>query len=128
MRHLYTLLFFCLLPVLVLRLKMRAKANPDYGQRISERFGYIARRESNKPCLWVHAVSVGEVIAASPMIKALQQAHPEWDVCVTSTTPTGSDRVKASFGDSVYHYYLPYDVPFCVRRFLNKINPSLERR
>ncbi|MCK5880747.1 MAG: 3-deoxy-D-manno-octulosonic acid transferase, partial [Sinobacterium sp.] len=99
--------------------------NPLYAERIPERFGYINTRDSVKPCVWMHAVSVGEVIAASPIIKALQQAHPEWDFCMTTTTPTGSDRVKALFGDTVLHYYIPYDVPFLIRRFLDRLRPAM---
>lgn len=125
MRLFYSALFYCLLPALVLRLKLRARSNPDYGKRILERFGYIPARDAKKPCVWVHAVSVGEVIAASPMVKELQQRHPEWDFCMTTMTPTGSDRVSALFGDSLLHYYLPYDAPALVRRFLNNLQPSM---
>ncbi len=125
MRALYSALFYCLLPALLIRLKVRAKTNPDYGQRIGERFGYIKKRNNTKPCVWVHAVSVGEVIAASPIVKALQAHHPEWDFCLTTMTPTGSDRVKALFGDSLLHYYLPYDAPMLVNRFLDSLQPSM---
>lgn len=125
LRKLYSLLYFCLLPALVLRLKLRARSNPNYGKRLAERFGYINERAGQRPCVWVHAVSVGEVIAASPMVKLLQQAHPEWEFCMTTTTPTGSDRVKAIFGDSILHYYLPYDIPFLVKRFLDRLQPSM---
>jgi len=125
LRTLYTLLFVCLLPLIVLRLKLKARANPDYGKRMAERFALIPQRESNKPCLWVHAVSVGESIAATPIIRALQAKHPEWDVCITTTTPTGSDRIQAAFGDTVLHYYMPYDIPSLVNQFLRRIKPDL---
>ncbi len=125
LRTLYTILFLFLLPVLVLRLKVRARANPEYGKRIAERFARVPERPGNKPCVWVHAVSVGEVIAATPIVKQLQEQHSDWDFVVTTTTPTGSERVHAAFGDSVLHYYLPYDIPSFIQRFITQLKPSI---
>ncbi len=71
--------------------------------------------------LWIHAVSVGEVQAALPLIKALQQQYPHMTLVVTTTTPTGSARVRAALGDTVFHVYAPYDLPGAVRRFLRRI-------
>src|SRR5690606_36190687 len=74
--------------------------------------------------IWVHAVSVGESIAAAPMIRAMQQRYPERPVVVTTTTPTGSAQVRKLFGDSVFHVYAPYDLPNCVHSFLRRIRPA----
>ena len=75
--------------------------------------------------IWVHAVSVGETIAAAPMIRRLQERYPSVRIVVTTMTPTGSERVRALFGDSVDHVYAPYDVPDCIARFLNRTRPQL---
>ncbi|NRB39001.1 MAG: lipid IV(A) 3-deoxy-D-manno-octulosonic acid transferase [Pseudomonadales bacterium] len=124
-RTFYTILFLHLLPLFILRLYWRSIKAPAYRGRLHERFANIPKRKSDKPLIWIHAVSVGETIAAVPMIKALQQQYPEHEICITSTTPTGSDRVKAAFSDSVLHYYLPYDLPSLFARFITRLNPAL---
>lgn len=73
----------------------------------------------------MHAVSVGEVIAATPLIKQLQQQYPEKSITVTCTTPTGSATIANRFGNSVQHCYLPLDYPGAVRRFLTVLQPEL---
>lgn len=125
MRRLYTLFFYLCLPLVIVRLLWRARSAPAYAKRWSERFGFFAPRSSERPAIWVHAVSVGETLAALPLIKALQNRFPEHDLIVTTTTPTGSDRVRASLGDSVFHVYAPYDLPDCLGRFLRRTQPSL---
>ena len=123
MRWLYTLLFVLLLPFVLLRLWWRGRANPGYRQRWRERFAVLPAMQTG--CIWVHAVSVGETLAAVPLVKALQQRYPQLPITITTTTPTGSERVKAAFGDSVQHVYGPYDVPWLVQRFLRAVKPQL---
>ena len=125
MRILYTLLYIHLLPLIVLRLYWRSLKNPGYRQRIGERFALIPERCGDTRLVWVHAVSVGEVIAATPMVRKLMQRYPDVKVCISTTTPTGSDRVKAAFGDEVLHYYLPYDLPSLLTRFIKALRPSI---
>lgn len=115
----YSCLYGLLLPIIVLRLLWRGHAT-----RIAERFG-INPFHPTQPVIWVHAVSVGETIAAAPMIKALQQRYPDHQICLTNTTATGSARAHALFGDSVLHSYNPYDLGVFVARFLNALNPVL---
>lgn len=123
-RLLYTLLLHLALPLIALRLALRARKAPAYVRRINERFslGLPAMKPGG---IWVHAVSVGESIAAAPMIRALQARYPELPVTVTCMTPTGSERIQALFGDSVQHCYLPYDLPWAAARFLNRAQPRL---
>ena len=128
-RWLYTVLFYLSLPIIVVRLWWRGRRAPAYRQRIGERFGCFKEKISPNG-IWVHAVSVGEVIAAAPLIRALLQRHPGTQVIVTTMTPTGSERVRAlfgeeEFGDAIFHVYAPYDVPHCVARFLRRIQPRL---
>jgi len=123
-RLLYTLLLHLALPLIALRLALRARKAPAYAHRVKERFslGLPAMKPGG---IWVHAVSVGESIAAAPMIRALQARYPELPITVTCMTPTGSERIQAMFGASVQHCYLPYDLPWAAARFLDRVQPRL---
>lgn len=125
-RTLYTLLFHLALPLLALRLYLRARKAPAYGRRIGERFA-IKLATMRKGGIWVHAVSVGESIAAAPMVRALLKAYPELPITLTCMTPTGSERIGALFADEprVQHCYLPYDLPWAAGRFLDHVQPRL---
>jgi len=123
-RFSYTLLYTLLLPVVFARLLWRSRKAPLYRKRWAERMGFFkAPVQSNG--LWVHSVSVGETIAAAPLIKQIQQAYPDLPITITTMTPTGSERVKALFGDSVFHVYVPYDTPGAVKRFLRRVKPCM---
>lgn len=123
-RLLYTALLLLLTPLALLRLWLRGKGNPDYRKRWGERLGFVSVLPGRKR-LWVHAVSVGETVAAAPLVRAWQAAHPDWAVLLTTTTPTGSAQVRRMFGDSVEHCYLPFDLPWMVGLFLRRSRPSL---
>ncbi|WP_295449946.1 lipid IV(A) 3-deoxy-D-manno-octulosonic acid transferase [uncultured Thiodictyon sp.] len=120
----YTLLLRLLLPIMLLRLLWRSLKAPAYRQRIAERL--VRDTPPAAPAqVWVHAVSVGEVQAAQPLIKHLLTRDPPLAVLVTTTTPTGAARVQELFGDSVTHRYTPYDLPEVVGRFLDRVRPRL---
>ncbi len=125
-RTLYTLLFHLGLPLVALRLFLRSRKAPAYAQRIGERFA-MNLPAMRKGGIWVHAVSVGESIAAAPMIRALLQAYPQLPITITCMTPTGSERVRAMFADEprIQHCYLPYDLPWTAGRFLDHVQPKL---
>lgn len=123
-RLLYTLLLHLALPLIALRLALRARKAPAYARRINERFS-LGLPTMQPGGIWVHAVSVGESIAAAPMIRALQARYPELPITVTCMTPTGSERIQAMFGNSVQHCYLPYDLPWASARFLDRVQPRL---
>lgn len=124
MRALYGIVLYALAPFVPLRLLWRSRRNPAYRRRIGERFARFAPLPA-RPRLWVHAVSVGEVIAAAPLVRRLRQAYPEHAVLLTCTTPTGSAQIARLFGDTVEHVYLPYDLPHVVARFLDRTRPHL---
>lgn len=124
MRYLYTLLMYLATPLIVLRLLTRGMRYGNYHQRWPERFG-VFKAPDLRGSIWVHAVSVGEVNAAEPLIKALREDYPNAPLVVTTVTPTGSARVQQLFGASVFHVYLPYDLPFSVHRFLKQVRPRL---
>lgn len=124
-RFLYSVLFYCLLPAICLRLLWRAVRSPNYAKRWGERFGFVGHPDSGKEIIWLHAVSVGETLAAVTLIKALQEKYPGYRLMVTCMTPTGSERITAAFGGSVEHSYAPYDMPDAVARFLGRVRPKL---
>lgn len=125
-RYLYTLLCYVLLPFILLRLLWRGRKARGYLTRWGERFGRLPQViPPGGKVIWIHAVSVGETLAALPLIHALQQRQGDAKILVTTTTPTGSERVIAALGDSVYHSYLPYDLPGALRRFLTAVQPAV---
>lgn len=123
MRVLYSALLYLLTPLILLRLLWRSRELPAYRQRIGERFGFVAA-PLQPIAVWVHAVSVGETLAALPLIRALIAQHGVGRVWVSTTTPTGSERVQALLGDEVLHSYAPYDLPHVVARFLGRVRPE----
>ena len=124
MRYLYTVAMYLVTPLMLLRLLFRGVRTQPYRRRWPERFGFFAP-PGLLGSLWIHAVSVGEVNAAAPLIRALRADYPNAPLVVTTVTPTGSARVHQLFGRSVFHVYLPYDLPFAVDRFLRRVHPRL---
>ncbi|STX41259.1 3-deoxy-D-manno-oct-2-ulosonic acid transferase [Legionella donaldsonii] len=117
MRHVYSFLMYLMTPYMLLRLWWKGRQLPAYRQRILERF-VLNDREDIKVDIWVHAVSLGEVIAATPLIDAL--LAKQWTILVTTMTPTGAERVRARFGEKVIHQYMPYDLPGVTKRFFKR--------
>lgn len=126
MRHIYTFLMYLLQPFVLLFMLFRSLKAPKYRGRLRERYGFYGMLPAPKSQgVLVHAASVGEVIAATPLIKRIQTEYPELAITVTTMTPTGSERVKSAFGDKVTHVYLPYDLPCAVHRFIRFIQPKV---
>ncbi len=124
MRFVYTLCFYLLIPFILLRLLWRSIAAPAYAKRWPERFGFFPALKTDKKVVWLHTVSVGEFLAALPLIRRLQMDE-QVQLVITTTTPTGSERVRATLGESVFHVYAPYDVPDALARFFKGVQPSL---
>ncbi len=124
MRIIYSLVFYFLIPFLLLRLLWRGFKSPEYLRRWNERFAWYPKKIPPHD-IWFHAVSVGEAETLFPLVKRLQQAYPDIKLLVTTTTPTGSARVRAVLKDSVSHVYLPYDFPGAVNRFLKQFKPRI---
>ena len=124
-RLLYTATLYCAAPFFLLRLVWRGFRNAAYWRRIGERFGFGTRIRAERGCVWIHAVSVGEVQAAAPIVKALKNHYPEETIVVTSTTPTGAARIAKAFGGGVVHRYFPFDFPGAMARFLRRVQPRV---
>jgi 3-deoxy-D-manno-octulosonic-acid transferase len=122
LRRLYTPLVALLIPAALLRLLWRSRRVPAYRERWRERLA--AEPDPPEPAdVWVHAVSVGEVQAALPVLRGLLTRGLR--VLVTTTTPTGRARLKDLLGDAVQHRYTPFDLPSIQRRFLNRVQPRV---
>ncbi len=101
----------------------RAIWNPAYRPKLGQRFGI--GHPKLKESIWVHAVSVGEVVAAEPLIRSLLREFPDHPLLVTTVTPTGAQRVALTFGSSVHHAYIPFEAPACVNQFFRRVDPAL---
>ena len=122
MRHLYNLLTYLLLIPFAFYWLFRGISNRSYLDRLSQRFGFGFPKLDG--CIWVHAVSVGEVQAAVPLIQSLSERYPQQTLLITTVTPTGAARVPALFGDRVRHCYIPFEFPNAVRSFFSSVRPS----
>ncbi|MFN3235195.1 MAG: lipid IV(A) 3-deoxy-D-manno-octulosonic acid transferase [Gammaproteobacteria bacterium] len=120
MTFLYNILTYFSIPCLILRLFWRSFRYKAYRQRLPERFGFVPTALN---CIWFHACSVGETLAAVHLVNQCLEEFPEIPVLVTTTTPTGSGRVRAVFGGRVQHCYLPYDIPGAMKRFFQRVKP-----
>jgi 3-deoxy-D-manno-octulosonic-acid transferase len=123
-RALYSLVLYLLSPFTLYHLVSRGFRVREYFRRWDERYAAYGT-QSGQPCVWLHAVSVGEVNAAAPLVNALMSQRPDIAWVITTITPTGSERVRALWGGKVRHVYLPYDLPGSVNRFLQHFRPSL---
>ncbi|MDW5375950.1 lipid IV(A) 3-deoxy-D-manno-octulosonic acid transferase [Halomonas sp. HP20-15] len=90
-----------------------------------ERLGLIPRCVDERPCIWLHAASLGEVVTATPLIRALLARHSDYALVITTMTATGAERVATLFGDAVHHHFLPLDFPGATRRFVDRLQPAL---
>ncbi len=124
-RWLYVLLWLAATPLIAGYLLWRSRRQPAYRGGWAQRFLGRYGARGNAPCIWIHAVSVGETRAAAPLIEALRAAHPELPVLVTHMTPTGCETAEALFGDRVLHAYLAYDYPFAVAAFFRAWKPRV---
>ncbi|GAB0110176.1 lipid IV(A) 3-deoxy-D-manno-octulosonic acid transferase [Pseudoalteromonas distincta] len=126
-RIFYSLALIIISPLIVFYLYIfRGKKNQGYRTHFKERFGFVSKSlftVRTKPLVF-HCASVGEVLAATPLIKALQKAHPNLNILITCNTPTGREQILSQFKNTVACSYLPIDFPFATARFLKRIKPQ----
>ncbi|EGQ7930516.1 3-deoxy-D-manno-octulosonic acid transferase [Vibrio vulnificus] len=122
-RWLYTLLLALAAPLLLFGLYRSKPNKPKFGKRWKEHFGITPTLDGQNQPLWIHAVSVGESLAAIPLIKAIKEKTPDQVIVVTTTTSTGAEQIE-KLGNLVEHRYMPIDFAFAVRGFLKAINPA----
>ena len=124
MRFAYQLLVYLATPFVFLFWLWRGFTRKGYHDRLGQRFGF-GFPDIRSGSVWIHAVSVGEVQAAAPLIKALKDRIPSRALVVTTVTPTGAERVRRLFADEVVHCFAPFETPGAVRRFFDRIRPEL---
>jgi len=123
-RRMYSLLIYAAAPFAFAGVLWRGLRDRSYWQGLGERFGW-GPRMSSAGTVWLHAVSLGEMSAAAPLVRALRARYPDSSLVLTTATPTGRARARSSFGDTVDVRFLPYDTPGAVARFLDRIQPRL---
>lgn len=124
MRRLYSVLVYCAAPLAFALVLWRGLRDRGYRQALGERFGWGPFMNA-APRLWLHAVSLGEMTAAAPLVRALQSRYPQSPLLLTTATPTGRARARDLFGAAVEVRFLPYDTPGAVARFLDRTRPRL---
>jgi 3-deoxy-D-manno-octulosonic-acid transferase len=124
MRVFYSSIIALSIPFVLLYFAFRGLRDNAYLARWGERFGLLPDGAKQGGIL-LHAASVGEFNAASPLIRALLKTYPDLPLTITTLTPTGSGRVQLEFGEKVFHCYIPLDLPGMVSRFLHRLQPRL---
>lgn len=123
MQVVYQFVVYLLAPIACAVMVWRGFRDRSYWKGLPERFGFGPRCAS--PTIWVHAVSVGEVQAASALVRSLRRRHPDIPLVLTTVTPTGKARALAALGEGVEVRYVPYDLPGSVRRFFDRVQPCV---
>jgi 3-deoxy-D-manno-octulosonic-acid transferase len=91
----------------------------------AQRFGKIIRNSPEKKCVWLHAVSVGEINASKTIVEDLQKRFVDFEILISTTTDTGFARANNLFGKNLTVFYFPLDFSWIVRRAFRRIRPSL---
>jgi len=116
----YLALLVCISPWLAFRSLTQGKYRHGWAQKLR---GDVPRREGNQPCLWLHAVSVGEVLQLRPIVEGLARNHPELEFVISVTTTTGHDVACRSYPQCRVVYY-PLDFSWAVARALDRLQPT----
>lgn len=122
-RYIYTVLLAVASPFLMWGLYRHRTGKPCVGKRWKEHFGLTPKLDNCHGPIWVHAVSVGETLAVTPLIKTLKAQYPHLTIVITTTTATGAEQAQKLAGIAE-HRYMPFDFPFAIRGFINAIKPS----
>ncbi|HPD47219.1 MAG TPA: 3-deoxy-D-manno-octulosonic acid transferase [Anaerohalosphaeraceae bacterium] len=125
MRIAFDLLYLLGLIALSPKIAYRILRQNRYRSGWKERFGSISRRRPDKPCIWIHAVSVGEVNATRTLIAQLQARLPDYEIAISATTDTGIARAKALYGDNMSVFFFPFDFSPVMKKAVANINPSI---
>jgi len=118
---LYLLIGVAMSPVVLYRMARHKRYHSGWAQR----FGKITRKKPEKKCIWLHAVSVGEVNATITIVKELKKRFGDYEIVISTTTDTGFARASALFGSSHTVTYFPFDFSPVMHRAFREIRPSI---
>lgn len=118
---LYLLAITALSPKIIYRILRHNRYKTGWKQRL----GNIDRKSPQKPCIWIHAVSVGEVNATKTLISLLQKDLPDYEIVLSATTDTGIARAKTLYNERLSVFFFPFDISFIMNKAFNNINPDI---
>ena len=121
---LLTIIFIALLPYFA----YRALVNRKYLSNFRERMGWYppdSLQSGSQPAIWLHAVSVGETLAAQSLVRGLRERFPGHRIILSTTTATGQTVARSRVNEAGGVCYFPFDLQFCVRRSLRTIDPQI---
>lgn len=107
-------------PYLVYKALTSEKFRTGYGERL----GDVVRRRGEGPCVWVHAVSVGEMNLVRPLVAGLEEGFPDWELVLSAGTNTGMERAGKLYPEHRAFYY-PLDFSCVVKRVVGRVRPSV---
>lgn len=121
----YNFVYIIIFPLIFLRSIYKSLRFGENLSRTLEKLSLYKGEKSSKPVILVHAVSVGEVLAGRKFVNEIIKRFPDYQVLITCTTQTGSATIKKIYGNSVKHQYLPFDLKFCLKRFIKNWQPEI---
>lgn len=124
-RRLYSAALYLAAPAMTARLLVKSREHRGYRSHLGERFGWAPTLGSGNRRVHFHCVSVGESLAAIPLIENLAQQYPQLAISVSVTTPTGRDRLQERLPNAIEIVWLPFDLPDAMARFLQRLQPEL---
>src|SRR5512133_993423 len=117
----YLLAAIAVSPILVYRVLRHGRYRTGWGQR----FGKVGRKDLRKRCIWLHAVSMGEVNAAKTLVTEIERQFPDCEIVISTTTDTGYAQADKLFGRKWPVFYFPFDISWIVRRAFDRLKPSI---
>ncbi len=117
----YALVAILYSPVLVYRCLRAGKYREGWGEKL---WGHAPLRIGDEPCIWFHAVSVGEVLLLKPLVRAIGRRRPNWQIVISTTTSTGLEVARRTYPDLVT-FYAPLDFSWATRRALARVRPTV---
>ena len=123
-RLFYNIVLLIVSPLIVAVLLAKPRSRPGLLQRLGV-FNQDKPNKPDQPVIWIHAVSLGEVVAVTPLVNELHRRHPTYRLVVSTVTETGREAVEQRLAGVADHCYAPLDFPWAVSRFIERLQPSL---
>jgi 3-deoxy-D-manno-octulosonic-acid transferase len=121
---LYSLLYACALLLSTPYFLYRSLREPGFGASLFERLAGARVNPKGERSIWIHAVSVGEVIAAGILVPHLRRAFPGTRIALSVTTPTGRKVAEERLSSVDDLFYCPFDLPFVLRKMMARLRPK----